>query len=141
LTIIDFIEILVGKEIKQRYTKNPTQRIHRLENSTIALNFLKENGVTEKMLTVSAPNLVDKDLKLVLGFVWMMFRKFRIQAKGGDSKDPAEETLLKWVREMTQGYKGISHILIISLSLSFILPIISFFDCVFICTHISDSQV
>jgi cortexillin 1/2 len=108
LTIIDFIELLVKKEIKQRYTKNPTQRIHRLENSTIALNFLKENGVTDKMLTISAANLVDKDLKLVLGFVWMMFRKFRIQAQGGDSKDPAEETLLKWVREMTQGYKGVN---------------------------------
>lgn len=108
ITIVDFVEPLVDAKIKEKYAKQPKTRINRIENSSIALKFLKENGVTQKMLTISAEDLVDKNLKFILGFCWMLFRKFRINKNIAGAEDRStEENLLRWCREITNGYKGV----------------------------------
>lgn len=109
VTVIDFVELLCEKKLKKKFTQNPKQRIQVIENTHLALNFLKENGVEPKYLTVASEDLVDKNLKLILGFLWMLFRKFRIAKQMGvEDVDSTTEGLLNWVREVTTGYKGVN---------------------------------
>ena len=109
LTLIHFVELLCEKKIKKKYTQKPTQKIHKIENSHLALEFLKENGVEPKYLTIASEDFVDGNLKLILGFLWMLFRKFRIaKAMGTDNIDSTTEALLTWCREITKGYKGVN---------------------------------
>jgi cortexillin 1/2 len=77
VTIINFVELLCDKKLKKKWANSPKQRIQVIENTHLALEMLLENGVQKKFLTISAEDLVDKNLKLVLGFLWMLFRKFR----------------------------------------------------------------
>jgi cortexillin 1/2 len=108
VTLIDFLEPLVEDKIKAKYTKQPKTRITKIENCSIALSFLKEHGVEPKMLTISAEDFVDKNLKLILGFCWILFRKFRINKNIAGAEDRStEENLLKWCREITEGYPGV----------------------------------
>jgi cortexillin 1/2 len=108
VTVIDFIELLLDSRIKTKYSKQPKNKINKIENCSIALNFLKDNGVQQKMLTISPEDFVDKNLKFILGFLWMLFRKFRINKNIAGAEDRStEENLLKWVREITQGYPGV----------------------------------
>jgi cortexillin 1/2 len=108
VTVIDFIELLLDSRIKTKYSKQPKNKINKIENCSIALNFLKDNGVQQKMLTISPEDFVDKNLKFILGFLWMLFRKFRINKNIAGAEDRStEENLLKWVREITTGYAGV----------------------------------
>lgn len=109
VTVVHFVELLCEKKIKKKYTTKPGQKIHKIENTHLALEFLKENGVESKYLTISAEDFVDGNLKLILGFLWMLFRKFRIaKAMGSDNIDSTTEALLAWCREITKGYKGVN---------------------------------
>lgn len=108
LTIIHFVELLCEKKIKKKYSAKPAQKIHKIENTHLALEFLRENGVESKYLTISAEDFIDGNLKLILGFLWVMFRKFRIaKAMGSDNIDSTTEALLTWCRDITKGYKGV----------------------------------
>jgi len=108
ITIVHFVELLCEKKIKKKYTPKPKQKIHQIENTHLSLLFLKENGVEPKYLTASSEDFVDGNLKLILGFLWMLFRKFRIAKQMGvDDVDKATEGLLKWCKETTNGYKGV----------------------------------
>eukprot|EP01121_Diplochlamys_sp_Union-15-3_P012915 TRINITY_DN3938_c0_g2_i1.p1 TRINITY_DN3938_c0_g2~~TRINITY_DN3938_c0_g2_i1.p1 ORF type:complete len:432 (-),score=103.08 TRINITY_DN3938_c0_g2_i1:37-1332(-) len=108
ITIINFVELLAGKKLEKKYNPNPKMRIGIIENTNLALQFLKENGVDPKFLTISAENFVDKKETLLLGFLWMLFRKFRIAKISGAEDKSEEEGLLMWVRKITEGYDGIN---------------------------------
>lgn len=109
ITVIHFVELLCERKIKKKYTAKPAQKIHRIENTHLALEFLKENGVENKYLTISAEDFVDGNLKLILGFLWMLFRKFRIaKAMGSDNIDSTTEGLLNWCKDITKDYKGVN---------------------------------
>lgn len=108
ITIINFVELLVEKKLKKKFTPKPKQKIHIIENTHLALEFLKENGVQPKYLTAASEDFYDRNIKLILGFLWMLFRKFRIAAQMGvDDVDKTTEGLLKWCKEITEGYKGV----------------------------------
>lgn len=109
LTVVHFVELLCEKKIKKKYTQKPVQKIHKIENTHLAMEFLKENGVEPKYLTIAAEDFIDGNLKLILGFLWMLFRKFRIaKAMGTDNIDSTTEALLNWCRDITKGYKGVN---------------------------------
>lgn len=109
ITIIHFVELLCEKKLKMKYSAKPAQKIHKIQNTHLALEFLRENGVENKYLTISSEDLVDGNLKLTLGFLWVLFRKFRIaKAMGSDNIDSTTEALLTWCRDVTKGYKGVN---------------------------------
>ena len=56
--------------------KNPKMRVARLENTNQALKFIIADGVN--LVNVDAQNIVDGDLKLVLGPLWTLTLKDRI---------------------------------------------------------------
>lgn len=108
ITIVNFVELLCERKLKKKYTAKPKQKIHKIENTHLCIEFLKENGVEPKYLTIASEDFYDGNLKLILGFLWMLFRKFRIAKQMGvEDVDKTTEGLLKWVKEVTNGYKGV----------------------------------
>lgn len=108
ITIVNFVELLCEKKLKKKYQANPRQKINKIENTHLSLEFLMENGVQKKYLTISSEDFIDRNLKLILGFLWMLFRKFRIAKNIGVDEDSTTEGLLAWCKQVTDGYKGVN---------------------------------
>lgn len=45
VNLIHLVEILTGKPLSQKWSKNPNTRIHMINNSNLALQHLKDAGV------------------------------------------------------------------------------------------------
>jgi cortexillin 1/2 len=108
IKLINFLELLSGKTIKQRYDNKPASRIQKIQNLHIALTFLeKEMSIRITNMGVGAEDFADDNLKIILGFFWTLFKKFRIQTIKQDDKS-SEEGLLLWVKKTTEGYDGVN---------------------------------
>eukprot|EP01121_Diplochlamys_sp_Union-15-3_P011802 TRINITY_DN3456_c0_g1_i1.p1 TRINITY_DN3456_c0_g1~~TRINITY_DN3456_c0_g1_i1.p1 ORF type:complete len:439 (+),score=104.80 TRINITY_DN3456_c0_g1_i1:50-1366(+) len=108
ITIINFLELLRNKKLDKKYNPNPKMRPILIENTHLALQFLKDHGLEPKYITISAEDFVDKKETLLLGFLWMLFRKFRIAKIAGAEDKSEEEGLLIWCRKVTEGYEGVN---------------------------------
>jgi len=112
VNLIHLVEILTGRQINQKWSKQPNTRIHMITNSNLALQHLKEAGVQKLM--VSAENFVNADprwLNLTLGFCWQLLRAFQEPpAEDGShsSGDSFGENLLRWVKTTLKDYSDIN---------------------------------
>jgi len=104
--LINFLEMLTSKKVKTRYSMKPKSRIEKIQNLHIGLTFC-EKEVDVKLVGIGAEDFVDQNLKMMLGFMWTMYKKFRIQTIKQDDKS-SEEGLLLWVKKTTDGYNGIN---------------------------------
>jgi len=109
VNLVHLVEILTGKPVHQKWSKNPNTRIHMITNANIALIHLKEVGVQKLM--VSAENFVnDQRLNLTLGFCWQLLRAFQEPpAEDGShgTGDSFADNLLRWVRTTLKDYNDI----------------------------------
>ncbi|KAI9599295.1 calponin homology domain-containing protein, partial [Syncephalis fuscata] len=83
-------------------------RIHRLANVGNALQFL-ERKLGGPLMNVGAEDIVDGNLKLTLGLVWVVILRFQIQrAAKAQSKainqHDVRASLLGWVKSQTINY-------------------------------------
>lgn len=103
--LMEFLEMLTNRNLK--YEAEPSLKVQKIENLAQGLNFItKELGV--RLIGIGAEDLIDGNLKLILGLLWSLFRKVRISAMGGEETGKGEESgVLKWVREMTEGYPNV----------------------------------
>jgi hypothetical protein len=98
-----FLELLSGKKMPKR-PEEAKSRIHKINNVFLALQFLDQMEV--KVEGVAAEDFVDSNKKLILGFLWTLYRKYRIHViKEGDKS--SEEGLLLWCKNTTNGYDGV----------------------------------
>jgi len=77
IILINFFELLSGKKFQQKYERRPFNRIHKIQNNHMGLQFV----VTEMqvpLVGIGAEDIVDTNLKLVLGLIWTLYRKYRI---------------------------------------------------------------
>lgn len=93
------LEILSGKKIK--INPKPTMRIQKLENVTVCLDFIKNEGI--KLMSISANNIVDGDKKLIFGLIWTLIEHFQIKMDRKETKSPKND-LLEWVRTKIPEY-------------------------------------
>jgi cortexillin 1/2 len=106
--LINFLELLSGQTCKQKYDKKPPSRIQKIQNLSIALSFLeKKLEISASRIGIQAEDFADHNLKLILGFLWTLFKKFKIQTIKHEDKS-SEEGLLAWVKEKTEGYEGVN---------------------------------
>jgi spectrin beta len=49
-------------------------------------------------------DIIDGNLKLILGLIWMLINRFQINTDPGGQKMSAKEAILNWVREYLKGY-------------------------------------
>lgn len=111
IKLVQFFEVLSGKKITTRLETKITTRIQKIQNLHIALKFLEsEMGV--KNPGCSAEDLADAaetsgSVKMVLGLLWTLYRKYRIATISVQDKS-SEEGLLLWVKNVTDGYNGVN---------------------------------
>jgi len=103
--LINLLEVLSETTFPGKFQKNPKMRVHKIDNLNNALKFVWDSGVQMKVKP-SAEDLVDGDEKRTLGLIWALMLKF--VKFGDDDQLNAKDSLLMWVQNKTQGYKGVS---------------------------------
>ncbi|KAH9924294.1 actinin-like protein [Epithele typhae] len=101
--LIQLMEIM-GDVSLGRYNKNPRMRVQKAENVNKALEFITSRGV--KLTNIGAEDIVDGDLKLILGMIWTLILRFTI-ADISEEGLSAKEGLLLWCQRKTAPYKEV----------------------------------
>ncbi|CAG8529409.1 10321_t:CDS:10 [Funneliformis mosseae] len=102
--LIQLLEI-IGDTSLGRYNKNPKMRIQRVENVNKALEFIKHRGVS--LTNIGAEDIVDTNLKLILGMIWTIILRFTI-ADISEEGLTAKEGLLLWCQRKTAPYSEVN---------------------------------
>lgn len=105
IRFIKFLEKLWEKPLPFKYNPNPASKFQKMENFNAALNFV-QNSMKVKLVGTSGDHFVELNMKMMLGCLWCIYRKYRIDSIGEGGKS-GEETLLNWVKEQTEGYKDV----------------------------------
>lgn len=73
--LVQLMEIM-GDTSLGRFYMNPRMRVQKAENVNLALEFIKSRGVV--LTNVGAEDIVDGNLKLILGMIWTLILRFTI---------------------------------------------------------------
>eukprot|EP01122_Echinamoeba_exundans_P009062 TRINITY_DN311_c0_g1_i1.p2 TRINITY_DN311_c0_g1~~TRINITY_DN311_c0_g1_i1.p2 ORF type:complete len:798 (-),score=275.14 TRINITY_DN311_c0_g1_i1:120-2513(-) len=80
-------------------------RIKKVLNVGVALKFVESKGV--KLVGIGAEEIVDHNLKMILGMIWTLILRFQIQDISEEELS-AKEALLLWYQKKTKGYKNVN---------------------------------
>jgi hypothetical protein len=75
VVLIHLLEIL-GNESLGKYASNPRLRVQKCENVHKSLEFIRGRGI--QLFNIGAEDIVDGNLKLILGLIWMLILRFTI---------------------------------------------------------------
>ena len=75
LPLIALIEVLSQKRMS-KHNKRPTFRSQKLENVSVALKFLEQEGI--KIINIDSTDIVDSKLKLIMGLIWTLILHYSI---------------------------------------------------------------
>lgn len=75
VNLIHLLEIL-GNESLGKYASNPRLRVQKCENVHKSLEFIKSRGIG--LYNIGAEDIVDGNLKLILGLIWTLILRFTI---------------------------------------------------------------
>jgi len=104
IKLIKLLEIISGDTFPYKYEKNPTIRLKKIANLGFALKFVAEKGV--HLVQIGPEDIVDGNLKLILGMIWTIILRFQIQDISMEELS-AKEGLLLWCKKKTEGYKDV----------------------------------
>ncbi|XP_050952646.1 filamin-B isoform X3 [Labeo rohita] len=103
LILISLLEVLSHKRMFRKYHTRPTFRQLKLDNVSVALEFLDHEKV--KLVSIDSKAIVDGNLKLILGLVWTLIQHYSIstpvwedEANDSVSKLTPEMRLLGWIQ-------------------------------------------
>ncbi|XP_059383627.1 filamin-B isoform X3 [Carassius carassius] len=103
LILISLLEVLSHKRMFRKYHARPTFRQLKLDNVSVALEFLDHEKV--KLVSIDSKAIVDGNLKLILGLVWTLIQHYSIstpvwedEANESVSKLTPEMRLLGWIQ-------------------------------------------
>nr|XP_061814514.1 filamin-B-like isoform X1 [Nerophis lumbriciformis] len=102
LRLIALLEVLSHQKMHRRFHPRPNFRQMKLENVSVALEFLDNENI--RLVSIDSKAIVDGNLKLILGLVWTLILHYSISMpmlEGGDeeteSKTP-KQRLLGWIQ-------------------------------------------
>ncbi|XP_077459894.1 filamin-B-like [Stigmatopora argus] len=102
LRLIALLEVLSHQKMHRRFHPRPNFRQMKLENVSVALEFLDNENI--RLVSIDSKAIVDGNLKLILGMVWTLILHYSISMpmlEGGDedteSKTP-KQRLLGWIQ-------------------------------------------
>ncbi|EGC39302.1 hypothetical protein DICPUDRAFT_52744 [Dictyostelium purpureum] len=104
--LIYFLESVSGKKFPKKFDLEPKTRIMRVQNLHLAMLFIDED-LKIKVQGVAAEEFVDNNKKMILGFLWTLYRKYRISVINEGDKS-SEEGLLAWCKKTTEGYQNVN---------------------------------
>lgn len=103
IKLVDLLEVISAEPLG-KFNKNPKMKIHKIQNVNIGLDFIAKKGV--KLWGISSEDIVDENLKLILGMIWTIILRFAI-ADISEEELNAKEALLLWCKKKTAGYDGV----------------------------------
>ncbi|XP_066588237.1 filamin-A isoform X2 [Prorops nasuta] len=103
LKLVSLIEVLSQKPLP-KHNKRPTFRSQKLENVSVALKFLDDEGI--RIVNIDSTDIVDCKLKLILGLIWTLILHYSIsmpmwEGEDGDGPDKTatpKQRLMHWVQ-------------------------------------------
>nr|XP_020466872.1 filamin-B isoform X2 [Monopterus albus] len=102
LRLIALLEVLSHKSMLRKYHQRPNFRQMKLENVSVALEFLEKENI--KLVSIDSKAIVDGNLKLILGLVWTLILHYSIsmpvwegEGEEAESKTP-KQRLLGWIQ-------------------------------------------
>ncbi|KAE8222967.1 hypothetical protein CF319_g3917 [Tilletia indica] len=101
--LLQLMEIM-GDISLGKYYKSPRMRVQMAENVNKALEFIKSRGVV--LTNVGAEDIIDGNLKLILGLIWTLILRFTI-ADISEEGVTAKEGLLLWCQRKTAPYREV----------------------------------
>ncbi|XP_073773215.1 filamin-B isoform X1 [Danio rerio] len=103
LRLIALLEVLSQKKMFRKYHSRPTFRQMKLENVSVALEFLDRENI--KLVSIDSKAIVDGNLKLILGLVWTLILHYSISMPVWEDEDDDEakkqtpkQRLLGWIQ-------------------------------------------
>jgi filamin len=101
LKLIGLVEVLAHKKLP-KHNKRPNFRSQKLENVSVALQFLEEVEHI-KIVNIDSSDIVDGKLKLILGLIWTLILHYSISmpmwdGDDGDEKLGPKQRLLGWIQ-------------------------------------------
>eukprot|EP00055_Hartaetosiga_balthica_P008290 m.30361 g.30361 ORF g.30361 m.30361 type:complete len:879 (+) comp6225_c0_seq1:301-2937(+) len=100
--LLNLLEIIseetVGKASKGK------MKIHHIENVGKALHFIQSKNVDVR--SIAPEEVVDGNLKMILGLTWMLILRFEIQDISEDQLN-AKDALLLWCQRKTEPYSNV----------------------------------
>merc|ERR1712137_1474911 len=97
--LIALLEILNGAKIEGRYYKNPKSKPYKIDNVNFALNFITDT-MKIKLISCSAEDVVDGNVKIILGMCWRLIQRFQLSEESSNSR----ASLLAWCKDKVSGY-------------------------------------
>jgi len=97
--LINLLEIISGKSLG-RYNKNPRVPTQKYENTAIAIEFVKAEGI--KIVNIGNTDITDGNLRIILGLIWTLILRYQVNRGGQDGS--AKDELLRWVQSKIPEY-------------------------------------
>nr|XP_034194132.1 filamin-A isoform X4 [Osmia lignaria] len=103
LRLISLIEVLAQKKLP-KHSQRPTFRSQKLENVSVALKFLDDEGI--RIVNIDSSDIVDCKLKLILGLIWTLILHYSISMPMWDGEESNEydkhaspkQRLMHWIK-------------------------------------------
>ncbi|XP_028303701.1 filamin B a isoform X2 [Gouania willdenowi] len=102
LRLIALLEVLSQKKMLRKYHQRPNFRQMKLENVSVALEFLDKENI--KLVSIDSKAIVDGNLKLILGLIWTLILHYSISMPTWEGEDQEAESktpkqrLLGWIQ-------------------------------------------
>ncbi|XP_067446272.1 filamin-C-like isoform X1 [Thunnus thynnus] len=103
LKLISLLEVLSQKKMYRKHHTRPNFRQMKLENVSVALEFLDRERI--KLVSIDSKAIVDGNLKLILGLIWTLILHYSISMPMWDDEDDEEtkkltpkQRLLGWIQ-------------------------------------------
>lgn len=101
-SLIKLLEVISDESLPKAAKGN--MRIHKIQNVGAAFQFISSKGV--KLVSIAPEEIVDGNLKMILGMLWTLILRFEIQDISLDEMS-AKDALLLWCQRKTEGYKNV----------------------------------
>ncbi|XP_054862569.1 filamin-C-like isoform X3 [Amphiprion ocellaris] len=103
LKLIGLLEVLSQKKMYRKYHQRPNFRQMKLENVSVALEFLEREHI--KLVSIDSKAIVDGNLKLILGLIWTLILHYSISMPMWEDEDNEDakkltpkQRLLGWIQ-------------------------------------------
>ncbi|XP_028307385.1 filamin-C [Gouania willdenowi] len=103
LKLIGLLEVLSQKKMYRKYHLRPNFRQMKLENVSVALEFLEREHI--RLVSIDSKAIVDGNLKLILGLIWTLILHYSISMPmwGAEDDEDAKkltpkQRLLGWIQ-------------------------------------------